>query len=82
VRSFPFVQRNCYALPTVSGTKYLLRAEFVYDNYDGKNNSSLEFDLYLGANYRRTATLLETAKVIFVAWAGWAPFLPGQLWRP
>ena len=77
LRSFPSGVRNCYALPTVAGTKYLLRAEFEYGNYDGKNSSSLEFDLHLGANRWRTAKLPEFKDehdVIFVAWAGWAPF--------
>ena len=77
LRSFPSGVRNCYALPTVARTKYLLRAEFEYGNYDGKNSSSLEFDLHLGANRWRTAKLPEFEdehEVVFVAWAGWAPF--------
>jgi hypothetical protein len=76
LRSFPSGERNCYALPTVAGTKYLLRAKFEY-GYDGKNSSSLEFDLHLGANRWRTAKLPEFEdehEVIFVAWAWWAPF--------
>ncbi|PWZ14730.1 putative leucine-rich repeat receptor-like serine/threonine-protein kinase [Zea mays] len=54
LRSFPSGQRNCYALPTVAGTRYLARATFAYGNYDGKNSSALEFDLHLGANYWQT----------------------------
>ncbi|XP_002462264.2 probable LRR receptor-like serine/threonine-protein kinase At1g05700 [Sorghum bicolor] len=78
LRSFPSGERNCYALPTVAGTKYLVRAEFTYGNYDGKNSSSLQFDLHLGANYWQTvypnAWSSYAYEAIFVAWAGWAPW--------
>ncbi|GJM99005.1 hypothetical protein PR202_ga16062 [Eleusine coracana subsp. coracana] len=76
VRSFPSGVRNCYALPTETGAKYLVRLQANYGNHDGKNdNSSLEFDLYLGPNYwdtvyARTNVAYET---VFLAWAGWAP---------
>ena len=77
LRSFPSGQRNCYALPTVAGTKYLVRAKFAYRNYDGKNSSSVEFDLHLGANLWTTvdadAKKSYVYEAIFVAWAGWAP---------
>jgi hypothetical protein len=79
LRSFPSAsgQRNCYALPTVAGTRYLIRATFAYGNYDGKNSSALEFDLHLGSNYWDTAKPDTTGSIayeaIFVAWAGWAP---------
>jgi len=82
LRSFPSGLRNCYALPTVAGTKYLVRVEFAYGNYDGDNSSYLEFDLYLGANFWETFYMgpLATSssnyyprEAIFVAWAGWVP---------
>jgi hypothetical protein len=83
LRSFPSGLRNCYALPTVAGTRYLLRVEFAYGNYDGKNSSSLEFDLHLGANLWGTLYMepVDTSssgpyyirEAIFVAWAAWAP---------
>jgi hypothetical protein len=67
----------------VAGTKYQVRVEFAYGNYDGDNSSYLEFDLYLGANFWETFYLgpLATSssgiyyprEAIFVAWAGWAP---------
>jgi len=77
LRSFPSGQRNCYALPTVAGTKHLVRAFFAYGNYYGRSSSSVEFDLHLGANF--WTTVYADAKsdyvfeAIFVAWAGWAP---------
>ncbi|CAM0913920.1 unnamed protein product [Alopecurus aequalis] len=78
LRSFPSGLRNCYALPTESGEKYLVRMEFLYGNYDGKNSSSLEFDLHLGTNYWDTYQYAGPAgyswsEAIFVAWASWAP---------
>ncbi|XP_022144021.1 probable LRR receptor-like serine/threonine-protein kinase At1g05700 [Momordica charantia] len=51
VRSFPEGRRNCYVLSPEKGkdNTYLIRASFLYGNYDGKNNTPI-FDLYLGAN--------------------------------
>ncbi|KAJ7963127.1 protein kinase family protein [Quillaja saponaria] len=49
LRSFPEGIRNCYRLNITSGTKYLIRASFLYGNYDGQNDLP-EFDLHLGAN--------------------------------
>ncbi|CAM8953112.1 unnamed protein product [Rhodiola kirilowii] len=52
VRSFPNGTRNCYTLVPQkgkNGTKYLIRARFMYGNYDLKSVLP-EFDLYLGVN--------------------------------
>lgn len=77
VRSFPSGVRNCYALPTNAGNKYLVRVVAFYGNYDGKNSSSsLQFDLHLGSNYWDTVQAGSTKQVyeaLFVAWASWAP---------
>ncbi|TKW32797.1 hypothetical protein SEVIR_2G190800v4 [Setaria viridis] len=79
LRSFPSGVRNCYALPTVAGTKYLLRGEFFYGNYDGRNSSTVEFNLHLGPNSWDTVTanadddIGVTYEALFVAWASWAP---------
>ncbi|KAK3133151.1 hypothetical protein QOZ80_6AG0533020 [Eleusine coracana subsp. coracana] len=74
VRSFPSGLRNCYALPTKAGDKYLARVEISYGNYDGKNSSSsVQFDLHLGAYYWETATPDHTYEALFVAWAAWTP---------
>ncbi|KAI3671615.1 hypothetical protein L1987_87354 [Smallanthus sonchifolius] len=50
--SFPENDRNCYTLrPTKGkGYKYLIRARFMYGNYDFKNQLP-EFDVYLGPDY-------------------------------
>ncbi|KAF0927292.1 hypothetical protein E2562_031495 [Oryza meyeriana var. granulata] len=51
LRSFPDGVRNCYTLRSlVSGLKYLLRASFLYGNYDGLNKLPV-FDLHVGVNY-------------------------------
>ena len=51
VRSFPEETRNCYTLLPQQGkdNKYLIRASFMYGNYDSKNQLP-EFKLYLGVN--------------------------------
>ncbi|KAL5575511.1 hypothetical protein UlMin_017210 [Ulmus minor] len=49
LRSFPDGIRNCYKIDVKKGTKYLMRASFVYGNYDGQSKPP-QFDLYLGAS--------------------------------
>ncbi|CAG7876806.1 unnamed protein product [Brassica rapa] len=49
LRYFPDGNRNCYTLNVTQGTTYLIRARFVYGNYDGLNEYP-SFDLYLGPN--------------------------------
>lgn len=51
LRSFPDGDRNCYTLrpPDGKDTKYLIRARFMYGDYDGTDTVP-EFDLYIGAN--------------------------------
>lgn len=49
LRSFPEGTRNCYNINVTSGIKYLIRASFVYGNYDGQEKAP-EFELHLGAN--------------------------------
>ncbi|OEL13014.1 Receptor-like protein kinase [Dichanthelium oligosanthes] len=51
VRSFPDGVRSCYALRSlVAGLKYIVRAAFLYGNYDGLRRSPV-FDLYIGVNF-------------------------------
>ncbi|XP_038898673.1 LRR receptor-like serine/threonine-protein kinase IOS1 [Benincasa hispida] len=47
LRSFPQEIRNCYNISAIKSTSYLIRATFLYGNYDGLNNTP-RFDLYLG----------------------------------
>ncbi|KAF7134797.1 hypothetical protein RHSIM_Rhsim08G0229900 [Rhododendron simsii] len=48
LRSFPDGIKNCYTFhpPQAGGDKYLIRASFMYGNYDSKNQPP-EFELYL-----------------------------------
>lgn len=50
LRYFPEGTRNCYTLKVMQGTHYLIRAVFLYGNYDNLNESP-RFDLYLGPNF-------------------------------
>ncbi|KAM0843316.1 hypothetical protein ACQ4PT_057792 [Festuca glaucescens] len=59
VRSFAAGARNCYTLRSlVGGLKYLIRATFMYGNYDGLNRSPL-FDLHVGVNYWSTVNISD-----------------------
>ncbi|KAK6264170.1 hypothetical protein SCA6_019604 [Theobroma cacao] len=49
VRSFPGGPRNCYNFRLQTGNKYLIRASFMYGNYDSQDKA-LAFDLHLGPN--------------------------------
>ncbi|KAA0050875.1 putative leucine-rich repeat receptor-like protein kinase [Cucumis melo var. makuwa] len=56
LRSFPNGVRNCYRVRVKSGTKYLIRASFLYGNYDDQNKLP-GFDLYFGPNLWTSVTL-------------------------
>lgn len=68
MRSFPQGQRSCYTLqPVVAGGKYLVRATFLYGNYDGLQSAQgggkpLLFDLHLGANFWRHVSVSDAAR--------------------
>uniref|UniRef100_A0A7N0TWE5 non-specific serine/threonine protein kinase n=1 Tax=Kalanchoe fedtschenkoi TaxID=63787 RepID=A0A7N0TWE5_KALFE len=61
VRSFPDGDRNCYTLKPhqVKGTQYLIRARFMYGNYDSLNKFP-EFDLYVGGNLWTTVNISDS----------------------
>lgn len=51
VRSFSNGTRNCYTLKSLTaGSKYLVRAMFMYGDYDGLNELPT-FDIQLGVNH-------------------------------
>lgn len=56
LRYFPDGRRNCYNIPVEKGTKYLIRAWFIYGNYDGRDSNPI-FDLYLGPNLWATVDM-------------------------
>ena len=64
LRSFPQGEKNCYTLKPEDGkgNKYLIRARFLYGNYDGKVIVP-GFDLHLGAN-KWSSVKLENASTV------------------
>ncbi|KAK0598371.1 hypothetical protein LWI29_034055 [Acer saccharum] len=64
VRSFPEGNKNCYTLNPAQGKdgKYLIRARFMYGNYDG-TGSVPQFDLHLGVNIWDTIKLDNTSSI-------------------
>lgn len=66
VRSFPNGTRNCYTLRSLSvGSKYLVRATFLYGNYDNLNKLPI-FDVHLGVNYWATINITSVDYGSFV----------------
>ncbi|CAL9234763.1 unnamed protein product, partial [Arabidopsis halleri] len=70
LRYFPDGIRNCYNLRVTPSKKYLIKALFLYGNYDGINNGPI-FDLYLGPNIWTTvdlksSLLSQTEKIIHI----------------
>ncbi|GLJ45084.1 hypothetical protein SUGI_0949110 [Cryptomeria japonica] len=61
LRCFPQGKRNCYNLPAVRGIKYLIRACFLYGNYDGRE-SQPQFELLVDANFWATVVINNSNK--------------------
>ncbi|RLN16609.1 hypothetical protein C2845_PM02G36910 [Panicum miliaceum] len=58
VRSFPGTPRSCYTLGSLTpGSKYLLRAVFMYGNYDGLGRPPAFDLLHLGVNFWTTVNV-------------------------
>ncbi|OEL36844.1 putative LRR receptor-like serine/threonine-protein kinase [Dichanthelium oligosanthes] len=55
--------KHCYTLPVRTRTRYLVRATFLYGNFDSSNVFP-EFDLYLGASRWSTIVIYDDAKVV------------------
>ncbi|XP_027350646.1 probable LRR receptor-like serine/threonine-protein kinase At1g67720 isoform X2 [Abrus precatorius] len=72
LRHFPADSRKyCYTLDVVSRTRYLLRATFLYGNFDN-NNVYPKFDISVGATHWSTivisdANSIEMRELIFLA---------------
>lgn len=65
VRTFPTGGRNCYTLMPIqtNDAKQLIRARFMYGNYDSKNTLP-QFDLYLGVNLWDTINFTASTRVV------------------
>ncbi|TKY44537.1 LRR receptor serine/threonine-protein kinase [Spatholobus suberectus] len=98
LRSFPQGERNCYSLIAGRrGSLHLIRASFLYGNYDGENKPP-EFDLYVDVNFWSTVKFRNvseevTKEIISVAQSGvtnvclvnkgaGTPFISGLELRP
>ncbi|TKY62187.1 LRR receptor serine/threonine-protein kinase [Spatholobus suberectus] len=72
LRHFPADSRKyCYTLDVVSRTRYLLRATFLYGNFDN-NNVYPKFDISVGATHWSTIVIsdangIEMRELIFLA---------------
>nr|POF05211.1 isoform 2 of probable lrr receptor-like protein kinase [Quercus suber] len=60
LRSFPQGIRNCYSINITQGIKYLIRATFLYGNYDGQSRLP-QFDVHLGPNMWDTVRILNAS---------------------
>ncbi|KAI8544544.1 hypothetical protein RHMOL_Rhmol08G0305500 [Rhododendron molle] len=63
LRSFPQGIRNCYTLPQDKGNKCLIRATFMYGNYDSKDQPP-EFALYLDGDQWHTVRFDDASDVV------------------
>lgn len=63
LRYFPDGVRNCYNVNVTRDTNYLIKASFVYGNYDGLNIVP-DFDLYFGPNIWATISSNDTFEEI------------------
>lgn len=65
VRSFPEREKNCYTIKPFrgKGSKYLIRASFMYGNYDSLNQLPT-FDLDLGPDTWSTIAFEDSFKVV------------------
>ncbi|KAF7136040.1 hypothetical protein RHSIM_Rhsim08G0229800 [Rhododendron simsii] len=63
LRSFPQGIRNCYTLPQDGGNKCLIRATFMYGNYDSKNQPP-QFALYLDGDQWDTIMFDDASDVV------------------
>ena len=72
LRHFPANDRKyCYTLNVITRTRYLVRATFLYGNFDN-NNVYLKFDIFLGATHWAKIVIfdsytIESQDLIFLA---------------
>ncbi|KAL0010237.1 hypothetical protein SO802_005345 [Lithocarpus litseifolius] len=64
LRSFPDGIRNCYRINVTQEVKYLIRATFLYGNYDGQGNFPI-FDLHLGPNMWDSVEIVNAPVTVY-----------------
>ncbi|KAG7621203.1 Protein kinase-like domain superfamily [Arabidopsis suecica] len=67
LRYFPVGTRNCYNLTVSEGRHYIIRAVFIYGNYDGLEQRP-KFDLHLGPNFWITINLQDEFRTLNRIW--------------
>ncbi|XP_019095498.1 PREDICTED: probable LRR receptor-like serine/threonine-protein kinase PAM74 isoform X1 [Camelina sativa] len=65
MRYFPEGKRNCYNLNVEKDRRYLIRATFIYGNYDGLKTNP-QFELHLGPNLWTPIDLVKSSSGTFV----------------
>lgn len=64
LRYFPAdSSKYCYTLNVTTRTRYLIRATFLYGNFD-RSNVFPEFDVYVGASHWSTIVIYDETKVV------------------
>ncbi|KAL6226612.1 hypothetical protein ACLB2K_000574 [Fragaria x ananassa] len=73
LRSFPQGNKNCYTLKPEAGkgSLNLIRASFLYGNYDGKDKLP-EFDLYFDVNFWSVVTFVNASDIVTKEIVGFA----------
>ncbi|MED6132430.1 hypothetical protein PIB30_018820 [Stylosanthes scabra] len=64
LRSFPNGTRNCYRINVTISTAYLIRASFLYGNYDGLNKLP-EFEVHVGTNLWDTLKFSDASVSVY-----------------
>ncbi|XP_044479485.1 LRR receptor-like serine/threonine-protein kinase IOS1 [Mangifera indica] len=65
LRSFPEGSKNCYHIKVTKQSRYLIRANFFYGNFDDKATPPQSFDLYLGVNQWDSIVLGNVSTIVF-----------------
>lgn len=65
LRSFPEGSKNCYHIKVTKQSRYLIRANFFYGNFDDKATPPQSFDLYLGVNQWDSIVLGNVSTILF-----------------
>ncbi|GAV75936.1 Pkinase domain-containing protein/Malectin_like domain-containing protein/LRR_8 domain-containing protein, partial [Cephalotus follicularis] len=63
LRSFPEATRNCYNVGLLRSNRYLIRATFLYGNYDGQGKIP-QFDMHVGPNVFDSVIMANESTII------------------
>eukprot|EP01018_Ginkgo_biloba_P026625 Gb_41615 [translate_table: standard] len=60
----PYIHTGKNAIPVEAGGKYLVRASFLYGNYDRKHSIPIKFELLFDANHWDTVKIDDESRII------------------